>query len=58
MQDSKKKNLPMSHLIDLDKKHYPSMNAELETVKKIPYASAIRFIMYAMICTRHWCHML
>jgi hypothetical protein len=41
MQDSKKGNLPMSHSINLDKKHCPSTNAELETIKKIPYASAI-----------------
>jgi Reverse transcriptase (RNA-dependent DNA polymerase) len=52
MQDSKKGNLPMSHGINLGKKHCPSTNAELETMKKIPYASAIGSIMYAMICTR------
>jgi Reverse transcriptase (RNA-dependent DNA polymerase) len=50
MQDSKKGNLPMSHDINLGKKH--STNVELETMKKIPYASAIGSIMYAMICTR------
>jgi hypothetical protein len=41
----------MSHGIDLGKKHYPSMNAELETMKKIPYDSTIEYIMYAMIYT-------
>jgi hypothetical protein len=41
----------MSHDIDLDKMHCPSMNAELETMKKISYVSAIKSIMYAMICT-------
>jgi hypothetical protein len=54
MQDSKKENLPMSHGINLGKKHCPSTNAELETMKKIPYASAIESIMYAMICTRSY----
>jgi hypothetical protein len=51
MKDSKKGNLPMSHGINLGKKHYPSTNAELETMKKISYASAIGSIMYVMICT-------
>jgi Reverse transcriptase (RNA-dependent DNA polymerase) len=52
MQDSKKENLSMSHGINLGKKHCPSTNAELETMKKISYASVIGSIMYAMICTR------
>jgi hypothetical protein len=52
MQDSKKGSLPMSHDIDLGKKHCSSTNADIETMKKISYASAIRSIMYAMICTR------
>jgi Reverse transcriptase (RNA-dependent DNA polymerase) len=52
MQDSKKGSLPVSHGIDLGKKHCSSTNADIETMKKISYASAIRSIMYAMICTR------
>jgi Reverse transcriptase (RNA-dependent DNA polymerase) len=52
MHDSKKGNLSMSHDINLGKKHCPLTNAELETMKKIPYASVIESIMYAMICTR------
>jgi Reverse transcriptase (RNA-dependent DNA polymerase) len=52
MQDSKKGNLPMSHGIDLSKKQCPKTTSELESMKKIPYASAIGSIMYAMICTR------
>jgi hypothetical protein len=42
----------MSHDIDLGKKHCTSMNVELETMKNIPYASVIGYIMYDMICTR------
>ncbi|KAJ9556961.1 LOW QUALITY PROTEIN: hypothetical protein OSB04_011575 [Centaurea solstitialis] len=38
MQDSKKEFIPMQH--------------ELERMSRIPYASAIGSIMYAMICTR------
>jgi Reverse transcriptase (RNA-dependent DNA polymerase) len=51
MQDFKKGNLPKSHGINLGKKHYLSMNAAVETMKKIPYASAIGSIMYDMIYT-------
>jgi hypothetical protein len=35
MQDSKKGNLSMSYDINLGKKHCPSTNDELETMKKI-----------------------
>jgi hypothetical protein len=52
MPNFKKENLPMSHGIDLSKKHCPSTDTELETMKKISYASTIESIMYAMICTR------
>jgi hypothetical protein len=51
MQDYKKENLPMSHDIDLDKKHCPSMNIEFEIMKKILYASVIESIIHAMIHT-------
>ncbi|KAJ8753518.1 hypothetical protein K2173_022759 [Erythroxylum novogranatense] len=52
MQDSKKGFLPMSHGIKLSKKDYPTSDKELERMSKIPYASAIGSIMYAMLCTR------
>jgi hypothetical protein len=42
----------MSHGTDLDNKHCPLTNSELETMEKIPYASAIKSIMYAMIYIR------
>jgi hypothetical protein len=41
----------MSYDIDLIKKHYPSTNAKLETMKKISYASTIKSIMYVIIYT-------
>ena len=50
--NSKKGYLPMSHGISLSKKQCPSTPDELERMSKIPYASAIGSIMYAMICTR------
>lgn len=52
MQDSKKGNLPMSHGIYLSKEDCPATSDERERMNKIPYASAIGSIMYAMICTR------
>jgi transposase InsO family protein len=52
MQDSKKGFLPMSSGIPLSKKQCPSTTVELDSMKRVPYASAIGSIMYAMICTR------
>jgi hypothetical protein len=51
MQDSKKSFLPMSHGITLSKKQCPTDPDEQKRMRVIPYASAIRSIMYAMICT-------
>ena len=53
MQDSKRGSLPMSHGIKLSKYQCPTMKDERERMDKIPYASAIGSIMYAMLCTRH-----
>lgn len=52
MQEAKKGFLPMSHGISLSKTQCPSTSDERERMSKIPYASAIGSIMYAMICTR------
>ena len=52
MQDSKRGFLPMSHGIKLSKSQCPTRKDERECMDKIPYASAIGFIMYAMLCTR------
>ena len=52
MQDSKRGFLPMSHGIKLSKSQCPTMKGERERMNKIPYASAIGSIMYAMLCTR------
>lgn len=42
----------MSHGTHLSKKQSPSTSDELERMSRVPYASAIGSIMYAMICTR------
>ncbi|GER54135.1 leucine-rich receptor-like protein kinase family protein [Striga asiatica] len=52
MENSKKGNLSMGHGIKLSKKNCPSTYVGLERMKKIPYASAIGSIMYAITCTR------
>ena len=52
MQDSKRGFLLMSHGIKLCKSQCPTTKDERERMDKIPYASAIGSIMYAMLCTR------
>ena len=52
MQDSKKGFLPMSHGISLSKTQCPATTDERDRMNRIPYASAIGSIMYAMLCTR------
>jgi hypothetical protein len=52
MHDSKKGLLPMSPGTFLSKTQSPKTADEQKKMDKIPYVSAIRSIMYAMICTR------
>ena len=52
MQDSKRGFLPMSYGIKLSKSQCPTTKDEREHIDKIPYASAIGSIMYAMLCTQ------
>ena len=49
---SKRDYLPMSQGIHLSKKISPKTSKERNRMSSIPYASAIRSIMYAMLCTR------
>ena len=52
MQDSKRGYMPMSHGIHLSKDLCPSTLDQRDRMSKVPYASAIGSIMYAMLCTR------
>ena len=52
MQDSKMGFIPMSHGISISGDNCPKTLDEKDCMSKIPYASTIRSIMYAMICTR------
>ena len=44
--------MPMSHGVHLSKDMCPKTQEEREHMDRIPYASAIGSIMYAMLCTR------
>src|SRR4051812_36057415 len=52
MEEAKKGFLPMSHGIKLSKTQCPSTTDERERMSRVPYASTIGSIMYAMVCTR------
>ncbi|GJR16265.1 putative RNA-directed DNA polymerase [Tanacetum coccineum] len=52
MDNSKKGNLPLHHGIKISSDLCPKTNDELDKMSRVPYASAIGSIMYAMTCTR------
>ena len=52
MDGAKKRFLPMRHGLILNKTQSPLTKEDKEYMSKIPYAFAIGFIMYAMLCTR------
>ena len=52
MENSKRGLISFRHGIHLSKKMCPSTPKEIERMSKIPYASAIGSIMYAMLCIR------
>ncbi len=50
--DSKRGLLPMRHGIHLSKEMSPKTPEERDNMARIPYASAIRSLMYAMLCIK------
>ncbi|TYK11833.1 putative Integrase core domain [Cucumis melo var. makuwa] len=52
MQNSKKDLLPFRHGVHLSKEQCPKTPQEVEDMRRIPYASAMGSLMYAMLCTR------
>ena len=52
MLNSKKGLLPFRHGIYLSKGISPKTPEEMEQIAKVPYASAIGSLMYAILCTR------
>ena len=51
MENSKRSLLPFKHGIHLSKKMCPNTLEKIECMSKIPYASAVGSLMYAMLCT-------
>ncbi|GJT53827.1 hypothetical protein Tco_0988881 [Tanacetum coccineum] len=52
MENSKKGNQPLHHGINISKDLCPKIDEELDRMSRVPYASAVGSIMYAMTCTK------
>ena len=52
MKNSKKELLPLRHGINLFKTMCPTTSKEIQCISRIPYASAIGSLIYAMLYTR------
>ena len=52
MHDSKKWFLPLRHEIFLSKDQCHKTPVEIENMKVFPYSSAMRSLMYAILCSR------
>ena len=53
MVDSKKGFVPFKIGISLSGNQRPKTPAEIEKMRGIPYASAMKSLMYAMLCTKN-----
>ena len=52
MLDSKRELLPVRHGIHLSNMMSPKTSEEMMEMAKVPYASTIGSLMYAILCTR------
>ena len=52
MQDFKKGFVPFRVGSSLSANQHPKTPAKIEKIRGIPYASAVRSLMYAKLCTR------
>jgi len=52
MENSKRGYLPVGIVITLSREDCPKTSKEREHMSRVPYASAVRAIMYTMTCTR------
>ena len=52
MENSKKGTLPFRHGVHLSKEQSPKTLDQKERMGKIPFASAVGSLMYAMLCFR------
>ena len=51
MENSKKGTLPFRHRVHLSKEQSPKTLEQKERMSRIPFASAVGSLMYAMLCT-------
>ena len=52
MQESKPVKVPIHVGVNLFAKQCPKTREEEEDMSRVPYASAVGTLMYAMVCTR------
>jgi len=52
MEGAKPVSTPLAGHFKLAKRHSPSTQEERDAMAKVPYASAVGSLMYAMVCTR------
>ncbi|KAI3767934.1 hypothetical protein L2E82_18363 [Cichorium intybus] len=52
MADAKARSTPLGSQLKLSKKQSPKTEEDKEQMAKVPYASAVGSLMYAMVCTR------
>ena len=52
MQNFKKVSLPSRHGVYLSQDQTLKTPEEIENMKRVPYASVVGSLMYAMLCTR------
>ena len=52
MNEAKPVNIPLGSHFKLNKEQSPKTEEEMDHMSKVPYASAIGNLMYAMVCTR------
>ena len=52
MDKAKVVSCPLTNHFKLSSKQCPSTDKEKEEMDKVPYASAVGSLMYAMVCTR------
>ena len=52
MVDVKEVSTPLATHFKLSKQQEPSDDADIESMKNVPYSSVVGSIMYAMVCTR------
>ncbi|KAL8092162.1 hypothetical protein AgCh_034456 [Apium graveolens] len=52
VQDAKTRSTPLVSHFNLTKKQSPKMDEGKKDMAKVPYASAVGSLMYAMVCTR------